>query len=480
MKKSISQIKIPTYLGLILLMVILLATSWIAGNSTFINSRANTSTNPEGIKISNITDTSFTVSYATAEKTTGSVLYGEKITEGIVALDDRDKTAGNPSPHQMHYFTIEHLKPATLYNFTILSGDTKYDNSGSAYSVTTATTLSPDINNNREVTGTVILPDGSYPKEAVTYIQSINSQLLSVPIQNDGSYHFSLNLIRTQALDKYVQILDTDLFALTVVGDGYQATAKAYAKDAAHVPLITLSQQYIFTSSVQATPIDSASSSALISPANLLPKLTNENTIDKNPQILVPQKDQAFDDRQPEFTGTALPLSNVDIVIQSANQIRTSIQTDASGNWVYRPDTPLAPGTHTITITTRNESGLYQTIMQSFIVHAEGSQFIDPSVSPTQPNPSPTTIVILTTPTITVSNTPVIIPTVIPSPTLTVPTITIPTNIIMTPTPIIITNAPVTPVPTIEQTGVNNLFITGGLITFATFISIMIFFLIRV
>ncbi|HEX8932398.1 MAG TPA: Ig-like domain-containing protein, partial [Patescibacteria group bacterium] len=167
-----------------------------------------------------------------------------------------------------------------------------------------------------------------------------------------------------------------------------------------------------------------------------------------NPQIITPQKDQSFKDPQPLFKGKAVPNANVTITINSTQTITSTVQTDANGNWQYRPDIPLDPGTHTITMSTLDASGLIKTISQSFTVYAAGSQFTEPSISPTQAV-TPTTI-------------PTVTPTINPTATGTpAPTVT------KTPSPITTKIPSVSPTnPPVPVTGSNNsllLSVAGGI-----------------
>jgi hypothetical protein len=143
-----------------------------------------------------------------------------------------------------------------------------------------------------------------------------------------------------------------------------------------------------------------------------------------SPIITIPKADQSFNDLQPMLSGKALPKNSVEIVIQSATETTTTVQSDESGNWEYRPETPLNAGKHTLTIKSLDTSGILQSISQSFTVYAEGSQFVEPSISPPI---IPTPILAPPTP-------------VSASPTLEVPTPTVtlapsPTVIVTTPAP---------------------------------------------
>jgi hypothetical protein len=449
-----------------MLVIILFLTSWTVRNNTLVNIRANPSYTPKDIKISNITDNSFTISYITSDLITGSLSYGTTTNVGNVLLDDKDKTTGKPSIHQLHYFTINNLNAGSQYYFTILSGDQTFNDNGLPYSVSTGQTLQPNSSNQITASGNVLLPDATYPKEAIIYIKTINSQLLSAPILPDGSFRISLATLRDLNLKNYLQLTDNDTLELSFIGDSYQASATVFVRDALHIPTISLSQQYSFTTDSVLIPTTTTDAS-MSAQSVLLPKFSSDNPLSKNPQIIVPSKDQAFNDRQPQFSGTALPYKTVDIIIQSTTTIQTAVKTDSNGNWSYRPTAPLIPGNHTITISTRDESGLIQTIVQSFVVHAEGSQFTD--VSGTPPTPSPTISIPSITTTTIPTNIPSLIPTVItPSPTIIIST-----------TPIIVTSTTVTIFPTVQPAG-NNLMITSiGILTFAVIVSSMLFFFIH-
>jgi hypothetical protein len=241
---------------------------------------------------------------------------------------------------------------------------------------------------------------------------------------------------------------------------------------------VTIAQKYDFTS-VEPTEMPIASSSGQPSQSqSTFPQFSTLKAVNPNPQILSPKKDQAFADQQPEFTGTAPPNRTVEIIINSTATIKTTVLTDKSGKWTYRPSKKMEAGTHTIQITTRDEAGILRTITQSFIVQAEGSQFTDPSVAP--PSPTPTTA-IATTPTlaptvapttaISPSTTPIIsvtqavTPTLQPSPTL-MPTVFI--------TQVPIATQP--PPPSISPMGSETVVIAFSLAGFAIIVGTVLFF----
>jgi len=90
MKRSLFDIKIPTLFGLVLLLMTVLATVYFTQSNTFVNLRANSSVTPTFVRISNIKENSFTISFTTATATTGIISYCETVNVGQVVIDDKD------------------------------------------------------------------------------------------------------------------------------------------------------------------------------------------------------------------------------------------------------------------------------------------------------------------------------------------------------------------------------------------------------
>jgi len=87
---------------------------------------------PEKIKISNITERSFNVSFVTKRKVNGSVLI-----EGREIKDDRDKYKKTIDGYYVHFVTVGDLKAAKEYSFRIKSGSESYGKNGEDFLVKT-------------------------------------------------------------------------------------------------------------------------------------------------------------------------------------------------------------------------------------------------------------------------------------------------------------------------------------------------------
>jgi hypothetical protein len=436
MRRNFWNKRIPSLIGVFFLVVALGSITWMSKNVIDVRGKAAPSETPRNIQVTNVTDTSFTVSYVTDASVLGTLAYAKDPSGGKVGLDDQDQQTGAPSPHQIHHLTVQKLDPGTKYYFTIVSGTTSILDNGQPFTVTTGSTITVPPSNQAPLVGKVTLPDGSIPAAGLVYVSSDNSQMLSVLLQQDGGYVLPLNSLRTKDFSSYATISNSTVLHLQIENATMNSSVSVLASQTNPVPLITLSQNYDFSVSTNPLPgsPSSASPSAALTP---LPSVaggfgaiqtnSSSSSAATGPSIQTPQDAEKFSDQQPLFKGTATPNESVQITIQSADEISTSVQADATGSWQFRPNVKLAPGQHTITIITKDINGVVQTISRQFTVFASGSQFTEPSLTPkAAPTASPSAAPIIPTPTFaaapTSSPTATLIPTA--TPTIVLPTVT--------------------------------------------------------
>ncbi|MBI2031518.1 MAG: fibronectin type III domain-containing protein [Candidatus Levybacteria bacterium] len=401
MRYSFWNKRIPTILGLILLSVGIGITTFLAGKGVNLTSIAGPSEVPTDIRITNITDSSFTVSYATTDNVLGSVNFGRDNNMDGIAFDDRDQSSNTPTQHKIHSITVKNLTPSSTYHFSIKSGSETFLQNDSPFTVTTASPIEGSVPEEKNLTGNLVLPDGNVPKEAIVYLASLETQAISSIVQTDGTYSLPLSFLRNRDLLSYFFTSESTVFDLLIKGDNLSSGIKISGQSN-KIPTVTLSNDYDFTQNI--SPI-------ITQPASSLLPIPLSSISSDNPVILIPKKNQGFTDQQPRFSGTAPPNSEVVIEIHSEEAIKAQVLADVSGNWTYRPPNPLSPGEHTITIITRTASGILRTVTQSFVVFAQGEQ-VQESATPSA------------TPTITISVNPTQMPTQAPTIT-TVPTITV-------------------------------------------------------
>lgn len=435
MKNTIWNKKIPTLLGLLIITAAIGITTLLVGQNTFFTGQASPTSNPIDLRITNVSDSSFTVSYSTASYILGSVNFGKDQKLGLTITDDKDNN--KLIEHKIHSFTINNLSPSTKYFFSIISGQDTFLNNNIPYEIITAP--KPNAKGNSGfIVGKVVTTDGLNPKEGIIYTQANGAQALSSIIKPDGTYTVSLEGIRKDNLSSFFKFTSGSVIKMLVLSDLGSSNAIISARDVNYVPTIVISKNYDFTQGNN----EVASQSATVAD---FPTVTTNNYQD-NFQITSPAKNQIFTSQNPIFKGKGIPNGTITIAIQSAQEIQGQITVDANGNWTFTPTTSLAPGQHTITITAKDSSGILRTITQVFTVQT--AQAASPTPTPSATPVSSPTASPSSTPTATTSATPSAssFPTLSPNPTPIV--ISTPS-----PTPIVLA----TPVPTLPPTGTSEL-----------------------
>ena len=402
--KELFNKRIPTVLGIILILLGIPLTTFLIKNQTALKSRASNSENPQNVKVTNISNRSFTITYQTDIPATGSVSYGRNKKLGESELEDVDKEKGSFSPKKIHSISVKKLTPATKYYLAIISGTSTFLNNGVPFEAATGSDISSasaksDLASAKQndIKGKIVLPDGNFPSEALVYLNTQNSQLLSSAIDKNGKFSFSLKELRTDQLSSYFNLSDNTVFKIFATNGSLKSNALISLSQADSIPTITLSNDYDFTEVSSLVASKSAQSG--------FPSISSSKS--STPEILNPKENQFFTDQKPQFRGTSLPNEKVEIIIHSEEQITSQVTADSNGNWTYKPPTNLSTGVHTITIKTRDSSGILTTITQSFTIFAAGSQVSEsatPSATPTQKTtptstPSPTIVVLIPTPT---------------------------------------------------------------------------------
>ena len=456
MIKQIANFRIPSVIGIILLLIGVGVTSYLVDQGVILEGRAAPEKNPGNIAITNVNPDSFTVMYTTEESVPGTLSYGTEKDGGSVALDERNASEGRSTPFTTHQITVRNLKPDTTYYFKIVSGDAVFQNENEPYVVKTAPELSTPPPNNQAVKGSVRFPDTTQKKDLLVLLTSETNEPRSALVSTDGLYTIPLTSLRTKDLSAFATLTDSTVFELQILSNNQVSKAKVLYSNTQPVPLISFGETYDFTINTEPLANNTNASQSAQFPA-VSEGGSNQATI----QILSPVEEETFTDQQPVFEGTALPGEEVEVIINSETPIETSVTANDSGGWSFRPATPLQPGEHTITIRTRDISGTLREFTRSFTVFAQGSQFVEPSISPTR---TPTPALSSTSPT----------PTAVPSiePTAT--------PVLATATPASSTSA--TPAPTRTQlppTGSSEV-ILGGIIGIGTLaLGLIVFFLTR-
>lgn len=251
MKQGFWNRKIPTLVGLLVITVGIIATTFLVKGGSIFQIKAGPGQDPKNVQITNTSDTSFTLSYTTADQVIGTLNYGSEASLlDSVVLDDRDQLSQSVNKYRAHSITVRDLEPNTRYYFTITSGDKKYLKNNSPYEIETGDRIDEDPSSQVPLSGKVALPDGSFPSEGLVYVNIDGAQRLSAYIKNDGTYTIPLNNLRNSSLDDHFTIDSNTIINVEIYAQNLFSSVSVSPGDISPVPLITLSNTYDFSTSL--------------------------------------------------------------------------------------------------------------------------------------------------------------------------------------------------------------------------------------
>lgn len=373
--------RFPTILGLLLLVGLAIGSFYY-----FKNKNVTTATTiiPDKIRISNVADNKFSVSWVSKDPTIGSVEYGpvgEKLAS--VVKDDRDSNAQSES--LTHHVTIEGLQPNTQYAFRILVGTkpNRFDNNGSPYTVTTGTVIgaTPPSQNfyGKVETTSKQAADGS-----IAYLTLPGGATASTIVRESGNYAFTLSTMRSADLRSYVQFDPTATIAsLTIESGKQQSTASVSLANSAPVPTITLGQNADFlnvaqipnVAQVEPVPTQVSPSPTTIpdtpSILNVEPIGAGINAVATTAVVLLNPKEEGetLSTLRPEFRGTGPAGTALSIALTGQKAISDTVKISTDKTWSWAPVIDLKAGTQKITVSYLNSEAKTEKIERNFVIN---------------------------------------------------------------------------------------------------------------
>lgn len=420
--------RIPTIVGLFLLLV------GVMGGVVFINQetnflpRAAPEYAPQKVKITNITDTGFVVSWITEEPSLGFIKYSDNLLSlSTTAVDDRDQLSGSSGEYRTHYVSLQNLNPSSTYYFKLGSQkDQLYDNNGQPFSITL-----PNIIDNKPaadtIFGTVLTAVDTPAEGAIIYLSIENATPLSSLVKQNGNWATNLSMARSTDLSAYAQYdpVNAQINMLIQSNDGEPTTAVTTTNNDQPVPTIVLGKPNVFVNESTPTPTPTVTPAATPVPSsmpNSTPPSTSSSKFNLAPltagdnntiTITTIPANGIIDSTQPEFEGKAPPNTTLIITVHSPVAHTASVTSSDKGIWQWLVPKPLEQGEHIIAITYTGSDGQIYSTQKSFVIGGVSLQQVDlayaatPSATP-QPTPKPS-------PTPTSTTTPS--PTPIPTPT---------------------------------------------------------------
>jgi hypothetical protein len=402
----IKQKKIPTLFAIVVLVIGIVAGVFLVQSDKIFQTNASPEATPTQVRITNITDRGFAVSWITDKQSQGFVSYGPSTSLGLVAKQQSDLPNAATN---VHHATIESLKANTTYYFKIGSGDQLFDNNGQLYQVKTGPQLSNPPSQDI-IFGNIVDATNKPQANATVYITLTGVTPQSVLTDSSGKWSLPLSTSRNITLSSFANYTEDSLIEIFVQGgSGKIATAKTKAKNAHPVPTITLGQNLDFTN-VTSLPAGSLPNAKITLPQNTQQTQTSVQTqsTSTTPSVEVilnsPQSNEVLTNTKPIISGTGTPKTAITIKLQGPKTINGSTTINSQGNWSWAVPQTLSVGNYTITLSWKDENKQTKTSTSSFSISkpqaaasnvatgsATSTAVGSPSIATSTATPSPTT-----------------------------------------------------------------------------------------
>lgn len=217
MQDFINKFKIPTILGLgIIISGIITGVILTLKEQIFI-SQASPNVSVQNVTLSNISEDSLAISWQTSAPAASFITFGQTNPNEQVVLDDRD--AKTPKAYSTHYVTIKNLLPKTSYQYKIISG--KNSSETDKFTTASPTGLQTGFG---PIIGSVV--NGDKPlDEGIVYLSIADATTQSAPVKSSGNFLIPLSQIRKSDLSEGFPISEDAVAKLTVVSSLGSASA---------------------------------------------------------------------------------------------------------------------------------------------------------------------------------------------------------------------------------------------------------------
>ena len=385
-----NKIKVPTIIGVVILAIGLATGVLLVQNSQIFRLGASGGTPPKDVRITNISDSAFTVTWVTEKETSGFVLWGE--TDANLSRTENDEVGQDSYTHSV---TIRGLSAQATYYFKINSGGEEYDNN----KIPWQTTLGPSLSQpstSYVISGTVLTATGTAASGALVYVSIGGVSPLSTTTSNEGSWVVTLSQAREVNLNQLYSISNSNVIEISVqAGALGTSSAQIYPASAKPVPPMILGQVHDYknlpASTDEELPVSSIEASGEIATQESKFNLSDTDTSTASTSKVTlesVEENETITSTKPQFFGSGPEGTEITILVESENPISSTTEVNSSGDWSWTPPQGLAPGEHKITLSWRDVNGILQTITKTFIVQAaEGPAYEASSSASLTPTP---------------------------------------------------------------------------------------------
>jgi hypothetical protein len=404
--------KIPTIVGIFLVIFIVGIIAVVSESFLHTITTASGSIQPANVLITNVSDTTFTVSWTTQLPATGAI--SVTTSRGtLVVFDDQDTK--NQGKYVTHSVTLRSAVPDTEYAITILSNGKKNINGEVPYTVHTGPLLTTASGNLEPAYGTIVTETNQPVRGALIYVTLDGGQTLSAISKPSGTWLIPLNLVRKNDLSSYLPVTERMTETIIVRAGSLETHALSDTLNDSPVPNMVPGKTYDFRAlnaktpekplALAPTPQSQKPARAVLGTSSAKPA----NTV----SLVIPAEGAAIPTTLPLIQGTGIPGKTVSLVLGITHPIGDTTIVGADGLWSYTPKKPLSAGKQSVTMTTKNLQNKPVAITHIFEILKSGTQVLGESTPSATLTPATTDTITPTpteTPEATVSATPQITP----------------------------------------------------------------------
>lgn len=391
--------KIPTLIGIIFVILLLAGVGFVFEYLARGQSKATASIDPQQVTVTNVSDSSFTLVWQTGDTATGTILVSSPDGKKYSAFDERD-ASGKMGKYVTHSITVRTLQPETNYTITILSNGKKYPVEEKKYQVTTFPSLSTQAPPADPAYGVVKTATDAPAEGTIIFLNLDGSQTLSSLVRSSGSWVIPLNLIRTQDGSSYLPMQDRMTETISAKAGTVESAVTTDTLNDGPVPDIILGQSYDFRGKDVKKTTDS-----VLATAQNKTSVLGASTTSTAVTLTAPAQGANLTAIRPLITGLGIPGKTITITLGLTNPQIGSTTVGKDGQWNFTPKTALAAGKQRVTITTVDKNNKPVAITHTFTILKSGSQVLGDATPSATITDTP-----LVTPTLeaTPSNTPIV------------------------------------------------------------------------
>lgn len=218
MNNFLNRFRIPTLLGMGIIISAIAAGVYLTLREQTIISQAAAKISIQNITVTNLSDDSVTIFWQTSQPSSSFVTLGLQNPIETVALDDRDADPPTEARKRLlHYVSLKNLLPKTAYVYKIVAGKSSSDtlSLSTAAPLNFQTGLGPII-------GSVL--DGDKPlDEGIAILSADGATAQSALIKDNGNFLIPITQIRKADLSEGYSLSENDIIKINILSSKGQA-----------------------------------------------------------------------------------------------------------------------------------------------------------------------------------------------------------------------------------------------------------------